>query len=231
MGAAGVRRIVFSSTCATYGVPGARRPSPRTIRRTRSAPTARSKLAFERALLDHARGGGLRAHRPALLQRGRLPPATARWARTTTAEEHLVPLAIDAALGPQPGAHHLRRRLRHARRHLRPRLHPRAGPGPRARAGAGGGRPRRAPSRPSTWAASTGYSVRRSCEAVERVAGRPVPAHGRPPPPGRPAAAGGAPRARPRAARLPRRRSGLDAIVRPRCAGVEAHPHGSWRRR
>jgi UDP-glucose 4-epimerase len=95
-----VRRLVFSSTCAVYGVP-VRVPIDETHPKDPINPYGASKMAFERILLDHARADRLRAialryfnaagcHEDGSLGESHDP------------EEHLVPLAIDAALGRRP---------------------------------------------------------------------------------------------------------------------------------
>jgi UDP-glucose 4-epimerase len=77
-----VRRIVFSSTCATYGNP-VRVPWTRTTRRRPSTPTGTTKRAFENALADHARAGRLRAVALRYFNAAGCHP-TARWASITT---------------------------------------------------------------------------------------------------------------------------------------------------
>jgi UDP-glucose-4-epimerase GalE len=97
MEAAGVRDLVFSSTCATYGVP-TRVPIDEDQPQQPINPYGASKLAFERALAAVCRTGRLRAvalryfnaagcHSDGTLGEDHRP------------EEHLVPRAIDAALG------------------------------------------------------------------------------------------------------------------------------------
>ena len=101
MEAAGVRRMVFSSTCATYGVP-VRIPMDETHPQDPINPYGATKRAFERALIDHAAIGAVRAvslryfnaagcHHDGSLGEDHRP------------EEHLIPLAIDAALGRRSG--------------------------------------------------------------------------------------------------------------------------------
>jgi UDP-glucose-4-epimerase GalE len=98
---AGVRRLIFSSTCASYGMP-VRIPMDETHPQDPINPYGRSKLAFEGALRDLAKAGKLRAvalryfnaagcHEDGSLGEAHDP------------EEHLIPLAIDAALGRRPG--------------------------------------------------------------------------------------------------------------------------------
>jgi UDP-glucose 4-epimerase len=101
MDEAGVRRLIFSSTCATYGMP-VRIPMDETHPQDPINPYGRSKLALEGALKDLAAAGKLRAvalryfnaagcHEDGSLGEAHDP------------EEHLIPLAIDAALGRRPG--------------------------------------------------------------------------------------------------------------------------------
>jgi UDP-glucose 4-epimerase len=98
---AGVRRLIFSSTCATYGIP-VRVPIDETHPQDPINPYGRSKLALEGALRDLAGAGKVRAvalryfnasgcHTDGSLGEAHDP------------EEHLIPLAIDAALGRRPG--------------------------------------------------------------------------------------------------------------------------------
>jgi UDP-glucose-4-epimerase GalE len=101
MGRAGVRRFIFSSTCAVYGMP-VRVPMDEGHPRDPINPYGASKGAFERVLQDHAAAGLLRVialryfnaagcHADGSLGEDHRP------------EEHLIPLALDAALGLRPG--------------------------------------------------------------------------------------------------------------------------------
>ena len=58
-----------------------------------------AKHAFERALSDHARGGSLRAIALRYFNAAGCDPGGARGEDHRPVEEHLVPLAVDAALG------------------------------------------------------------------------------------------------------------------------------------
>lgn len=97
----GVRRLIFSSTCATYG-------NPEYLPLDEAHPTdpinpyGASKLAYERALRDHAQAGLVRAialryfNAAGCHEKGGL-------GEDHDPETHLIPLAIDAALGRGPG--------------------------------------------------------------------------------------------------------------------------------
>jgi UDP-glucose-4-epimerase GalE len=99
--AAGVRRIIFSSTCATYGMP-VRVPMDETHPQDPINPYGASKRAFERALQDHAAAGLLRAVALRYFNAAGCHPDGAL-GEDHRPEEHLVPLAIDAALGRGQG--------------------------------------------------------------------------------------------------------------------------------
>ena len=79
----GVRRLVFSSTCATYGEPEGV-PIVETMRQSPISPYGWSKWCVERVLRDYAASKPeFRLCGPAVFQCGRLRQATAAWARTT----------------------------------------------------------------------------------------------------------------------------------------------------
>ncbi len=94
--AAGVRRFIFSSTCATYGVP----QGPLTEDHIKEPvnPYGASKRAFEQVLEAYARIGQVRAialryfNAAGARRDGSLGEDHVR-------EEHLIPLALDAAAG------------------------------------------------------------------------------------------------------------------------------------
>ena len=71
MKTAGVKRLVFSSTCATYGEPETT-PIVETMRQEPVNPYGWSKWCVERVLRDYAAADRrFRLRRPAILQRGR----------------------------------------------------------------------------------------------------------------------------------------------------------------
>jgi UDP-glucose 4-epimerase len=100
MMAAGVKKFVFSSTCATYGVPSSL-PIGETLPQAPINPYGQTKLDVENALKAIARAHGLSF-------------AAFRYFNAAGAAEdgsigedhdpetHLIPLAIDAALGKRP---------------------------------------------------------------------------------------------------------------------------------
>jgi UDP-glucose 4-epimerase len=98
---AGVRRLIFSSTCAVYGMPE-RIPMDEQHPRDPINPYGASKGAFERALQDHAAAGRLRAIALRYFNAAGCHP-DGSLGEHHDPEEHLLPLAIDAALGRRPG--------------------------------------------------------------------------------------------------------------------------------
>jgi UDP-glucose 4-epimerase len=99
--AAGVRRIVLSSTCAVYGVP-VRVPIDEDHPQDPINPYGATKRAFERALLDFARAGHVRAVALRYFNAAGCHP-DGTLGEDHDPEVHLIPLAVDAALGRRPG--------------------------------------------------------------------------------------------------------------------------------
>jgi UDP-glucose 4-epimerase len=93
--AAGVKHVVFSSTCATYGVPE-RVPIPETHRQWPINPYGWSKLFVERLLESFDRAYGLRF---VSLRYFNAAGATARCGEAHDPETHLIPLVLAAAAG------------------------------------------------------------------------------------------------------------------------------------
>jgi len=118
-----VGRFVFSSTCATYGVPE-RVPITEDTPQAPINPYGTTKLAVERALADyaHAYGWGYAALRY-FNASGASPDGTI--GEDHNPETHLIPLVIYAAMGKRAAHRGLRHRLPDDRRHLHPRLHSR----------------------------------------------------------------------------------------------------------
>lgn len=98
--AAGIDKFVFSSTCATYGVPDVT-PMDETHRQQPINPYGRTKWVVEQALKDFGAYKGLRS---VMLRYFNAAGADyesgiGEW---HDPETHVVPLAIDAALGRRP---------------------------------------------------------------------------------------------------------------------------------
>jgi UDP-glucose-4-epimerase GalE len=103
-GGKGVERIIFSSSCATYGDPPAGMiPVPETCPQNPTSPYGRTKLHFEHILLDYAEKRA-REKRPLALTMLRYfnvagSDRTGLLGEDHTPETHLVPVAIQAAQG------------------------------------------------------------------------------------------------------------------------------------
>jgi UDP-glucose 4-epimerase len=95
MAAAGVRRLVFSSTAAIYGEPEAL-PIPENAPHRPVNAYGESKLAFERALPWYRRAHGL-CH--VSLRYFNACGATERCGERHEPETHLIPILLDVALG------------------------------------------------------------------------------------------------------------------------------------
>ena len=98
MVAAGVKRIVFSSTCATYGVPE-RNPIDEDAPQRPSNPYGESKLMLEKILDWHARLHGLE---PVFLRYFNAAGATVKFGEDHSPESHLIPNVLKVALGQAP---------------------------------------------------------------------------------------------------------------------------------
>jgi UDP-glucose 4-epimerase len=95
MRAAGVTRIVFSSTAAVYGEPS-RQPIEEDDPTDPSNPYGETKLAFERALAWYGRAYGLRS---IALRYFNAAGASARAGERHDPESHLIPIVLQAAAG------------------------------------------------------------------------------------------------------------------------------------
>ncbi|MGY6214222.1 UDP-glucose 4-epimerase GalE [Methylolobus aquaticus] len=183
MKAAGVHDLVFSSTCATYGVPG-EVPIPEDHPQRPINPYGESKLFIERVLHWHHLAHGLNY---AALRYFNAAGADldGEIGEAHDPETHLIPLAIESALGlrkgleiygtdyPTPDGTAVRDYIHVADladAHVRALRHLASG-GESLRANLGTGH---------------GHSVREVISAVERVGGRPVPVRECPRRPGDP---------------------------------------------
>jgi len=94
----GVRKLVFSSTAATYGEP-AKQPIEEVETNAPTNPYGETKLAFERALAWYERAGDLRY---ASLRYFNAAGASERFGEWHDFETHLIPLVLQAAAGMRP---------------------------------------------------------------------------------------------------------------------------------
>lgn len=97
---AGVRAIVFSSSCAIYGEPERVSISEDT-RLDPINPYGFSKLVCERMIVDFGRAHGLRSARLRYFNAAGADPA-AEIGEDHDPETHLIPLVLDAASGRRP---------------------------------------------------------------------------------------------------------------------------------
>ncbi len=95
MRAHGVRRIVFSSTCATYGLPE-RVPMDENLPQRPANPYGESKLMLETILRWYER---LHGFQPVFLRYFNACGATARYGEDHDPETHLIPNILRVALG------------------------------------------------------------------------------------------------------------------------------------
>jgi len=93
-------KLVFSSTCAVYGIPE-QVPIPEGTAERPVNPYGASKLAFERMLADFDTAHGLKSARLRYFNAAGADPegVIGEWHEVET---HLIPLAIEAALGRAP---------------------------------------------------------------------------------------------------------------------------------
>lgn len=96
--AAGVRRIVFSSTCATYGQPEVM-PMTETLPQRPTNPYGESKLMFETALRWEQERRGIQ---PVFLRYFNACGATQKYGEDHDPETHLIPNVLKVALGQAP---------------------------------------------------------------------------------------------------------------------------------
>jgi UDP-glucose 4-epimerase len=216
---AGIDRLVFSSTCATYG-------EPDTVPITEDEPNkpvnsyGNSKLAVDRMLADEARAHGLAA---VSLRYFNVAGASGPLGEAHEPETHLIPLILQAAAGRRdhvsvfgtdyatPDGTAVRDYIHVddlSRAHLL--ALEKAQPGRHAIYNLGTG---------------TGYSVREVIDAVRRATGRDFEVREQPRRPGDPPAlVAGNDRAREALGWVPER--SLDDIVADAWAWHQAHPRG-----
>ena len=93
-----VKRIVFSSTAATYGEPESQ-PIYETAPNKPTNPYGESKLAFERAMYWYERAYGLRY---VTLRYFNAAGASEKCGEDHDPESHIIPIALQAAAGKRP---------------------------------------------------------------------------------------------------------------------------------
>ncbi|MEY3023020.1 MAG: UDP-glucose 4-epimerase [Planctomycetota bacterium] len=101
----GVRRIVFSSTCATYGEPDRSRiPISESVPQRPINPYGRSKLHFEEILRDEAARPSDAPLAAVALRYFNVAgcDAAGRLGEDHRPESHLIPIALEVALGKRP---------------------------------------------------------------------------------------------------------------------------------
>ncbi len=212
-----VRRIVFSSTCATYGQPESV-PITEDERQTPANPYGESKLMFERALNWYRQIHGFKA---TYLRYFNACGATARRGEDHAPETHLIPIVLQTALGQResvticgndydtPDGTCIRDYIHIvdlAEAHVRALTSDTDGP-----FNLGNG---------------TGYSVRDVIETARRVTGHPIPAVTGPRRPGDPPRLiAAAERARDILGWQPRFPD-LESIIDSAWQWHQAHPHG-----
>ena len=221
MARAAVPLVVFSSTCATYGLPVAT-PMAEDHPQQPINPYGATKLAFERALADYARAGGPRAVALRYFNAAGCHP-DGTLGEDHRPEEHLIPLAVKAALGTgAPLRIHGDDYDTPDGTCVRDYVHVQD----LARAHVAALRPGAEPFRAFNLGTGRGHSVREVVDAVSRVTGRKVPAETGPRREGDPpvlvAAAG---RAREELGFEPEWRD-LDAVVETAVRWARDHPRG-----
>jgi UDP-glucose 4-epimerase len=97
---AGINKIVFSSTCATYGIPSTI-PMDESHAQLPINPYGRSKLIVEQILKDLDRYQGFRSFILRYFNAAGADPE-GRIGEWHTPETHAIPIAMDAALGRRP---------------------------------------------------------------------------------------------------------------------------------
>jgi UDP-glucose 4-epimerase len=98
--AAGINKIVFSSTCATYGIPSSI-PTNETHSQTPINPYGRSKLIVEQILKDLDLYQGFRSFILRYFNAAGADPE-GRIGEWHTPETHAIPIAFETALGRRP---------------------------------------------------------------------------------------------------------------------------------
>jgi len=99
----GIGRFLFSSTCATYGLPDSMPITESTPQRPIN-PYGRSKLMFEQMLIDYAAAHGIGVSALRYFNASGAA-ADGTLGEDHTPETHLIPLVLQVALGQRPNIH------------------------------------------------------------------------------------------------------------------------------
>ena len=221
MVAVGVKKIVFSSTCAVFGV--VESPIHEDLPKNPINPYGFTKLVIERALADYAAAFGLEA---AALRYFNAcgAAADATIGEDHVPESHLIPIVLQAALGQRPNVHIFGtdyptpdgtcvRDYVHvddlAEAHLRVLDHTKPGALVDYNLGTG-----------------VGVSVRQVIEAARRVTGRPIEAVEDARRPGDPAMLMGDPSTAARELGWKASHTDIEAVIRSAWAWHHSRPHG-----
>ena len=131
----GVKKFVFSSTCATYGPPD-KMPMTEDLPQRPINPYGESKLMFEKVLIWYQQIYKLEF---VAFRYFNAAGASEKFGEHHRIETHLIPNVLFVALGQKTAVRDFRHGLSDARRHVHPRLHPhqRSGAGAHARLAAG----------------------------------------------------------------------------------------------
>ena len=217
---AGVRRFVFSSTCAIFGQP-ARMPIEEDDPKAPLNPYGATKLAFEGALDAYERAYGIHS---ICLRYFNAAGATRHYGEDHAPETHLIPNLLKVALGQLPHA------VLHGSEYptrdgtcVRDYVHIRDLADAHARAldavGSGSGRY-------NLGCGGDGYTVMEVVDAVRRITGHPIPVEVGPRRPGDPATlVATSARAHAALGWTPRYQS-IDAIVQSAWEWHREHPRG-----
>ena len=138
MRAAGVRKIIFSSTAATYGF-HSEMPLREDSLQAPETPYGSTKLAAEWMIKEYARAYGMGYTLLRYFNASGADPG-GEFGEDRRHEAHLIPLDLPGGGGPPAQGHDLWRRLSDSGRDLRARLRPHDGPGPGAPTGRRGAR-------------------------------------------------------------------------------------------
>jgi UDP-glucose 4-epimerase len=217
----GIKRLVFSSTCATYGEPE-QVPMPETLPTNPVNSYGNSKLAVDRMIGDECRAHGLGA---VSLRYFNVAGASGDLGEDHDPETHLIPLVLRAAAGRAEhvsvfGTDYPTRDGTAVRDYIHIEdlgeahilgLERATNPGEHRIYNLGNG---------------TGFSVREVIEAARRVTGREIPVRGEDRRPGDPAElVASSERIREELGWVPRKPE-IDAMIADAWAWLEAHPGG-----